>query len=59
MVAHGDEQVEEQRATVLHLGLHGAAPFECISAADDEGQVVCPQLGVVVGSVGVGIASRR
>jgi hypothetical protein len=60
MIAQGDEEIKEQlRATVVHLQLHGAAALEGASAAYDEGQVVCSQLGVGVGRVGVGVASRR
>lgn len=45
VVAHGDEQVEEQlpasiavhvAAALFHLGLHGAAPLEGLAAPDDE-----------------------
>jgi hypothetical protein len=59
MVAQGDEQVEEELGVAVeHLELHGAAALEGAAAADDEGEVVRPQLGVRVGSVGVGVASR-
>lgn len=59
MVAQGDEQVEEELgAAVQHLELHGAAALEGAAAADDEGEVVGAQLGVRVGSVGVGIPGR-
>lgn len=41
-------KIEEQLPTTLHFHLHRAAPFERRSAADDQGQVVRPQLRVVV-----------
>ena len=41
VVAHGNEQVEEQlRVALLHLHLHRAAAFEGLAAADDECKVV-------------------
>jgi hypothetical protein len=43
----------------MHLELHGAAAFECVSAADYEGKVVSSKLRVCVGSVGIGVASGR
>lgn len=60
VVAEGDKEVEEQlAASVEHLGLHGAAALEGVAAADDEGQEVCAQLGVVVRGVGVSVAGRQ
>lgn len=59
MVAQGNKQVEEElSAAVEHLQLHGTAPLEGAAAADDESEVVRPQLGVGIRSVGVGVASR-
>ena len=59
MIDHGDEQVEKQLAAVFHLVLHRAAALEGVSSADDEGEVVCSQLGVVVRSVRICEACRR
>lgn len=59
MVTHCNKQIEEQLATVFHLGLHGAAAFESGSAADDEGEIVSSKFGIVVGSMSVCPASRR
>ena len=59
MVAHGNKEVKEQFAALLHLGLHGATPLEGTTAADDQGEVVGTKLGVRVRSVRVGPASRR
>jgi len=54
MVAEGDEQVEEQlAASVEHLQLHRAAALEGTAAADDESQIVSPQLRVRIRGVGV------
>lgn len=59
MVAQGNKQVEEELSiAVEHLELHSAATLESAAAADDEGEVMGPELGVGVGSVGVGVASR-
>ena len=59
VVAQGDEEIKEElRAALEHLQLHGAAALEGAPAADDEGEIVCPQLGVRVGCVGVGVACR-
>ena len=59
MVAERDEQVEEQLgAAVEHLQLHGAAALEGAATPDDESEVMCPQLGVCVGGVGIGVTRR-
>ena len=56
VVAHGDEQVEEQLAAAgFHLSLHGAAALECLAAADDQGEVMGAQAAVRVWGVGVGV----
>ena len=57
VVYHGDEQVEKQLAAVFHLVLHRAAALEGVAGTDDECEVVCTKLGVVVRCVGVGVAS--
>ena len=55
VIAHGDKQVEKQLAAPsLHLHLHGPAALEGLAGANDERKVVCAQLGVVIGCVGVG-----
>lgn len=59
MIAHSDEKVEEQFATSFHFHLHGTASLEGRSAADDQGEIVCTELGVAVGRVGVSIACTR
>jgi hypothetical protein len=60
MVAQRHKEIKEElTASGVHLELHGPAPFECVSTADDESQVVSSELGVRVGRVGVGVASRR
>ncbi len=57
VIAQGHEEIKEElRTAVVHLQLHGAAPLEGASAANDESEVVGPQLGVRVWGVGVGIA---
>jgi hypothetical protein len=59
VVAKSNEEIKEQlRAAVVHLQLHGAAALEGAAAADDEGEIVCAQLGVGVGCVGVCISGR-
>lgn len=59
MVAQGNKQIEKQlSATVKHLQLHRAAALEGIAAANDEREIVSTQLGVGIGGVGVGVASR-
>lgn len=59
MVGQGDKQVEKKLgAAVEHLLLHGSAALEGGAAANDEGEVVCSQLGVGIGRVGIGEAGR-
>jgi len=57
VVAHCNEEVEEQLATLLHLSLHSATAFECVAAADDEGEVVGSKPGICVRGVAIGPAS--
>lgn len=57
MITHSDEQIKEQFPPLFHLQLHGATPLESVPASDDESEVVCSQLGVRVGCLGVGKAS--
>lgn len=59
VIDHGDEQVEEQLAAMLHLILHGTAALECVSSANDKRKVVSPQLRVAVRCVRIGKACRR
>ena len=59
MITHGDEEVEEQLAAVLHLDLHCTAALECRAAADDKSKIVSTQLGVIVRSMSVCPTSRR
>ena len=58
MIYHGNEQVEEQLTAILHFVLHGAAALECVAGTNDECKVVRTKLGVIVGCVGIGVASR-
>jgi hypothetical protein len=37
VIAHGNEKVKEELASMFHLHLHRAAPFEGRSATDDQG----------------------
>lgn len=58
MIAHRNEEIEEQLPTFFHLHLHGATSLESVSAADDESQVMSSQLGVGIRCLGVGMTSR-
>lgn len=59
MVAKRNEKVKEElRTAIIQLELHRTASLEGAPGADDEGEVVCSQFGVAVGSVGIGVASR-
>lgn len=58
VVAQGHEEIEEELgAAVEHFQLHGAAALESAAGANDESEVMSPKLGVIVGSVGIGISS--
>jgi hypothetical protein len=57
VVAEGDKKVKEKLSTAVeHFQLHRAAALKSASTADDEGEIVSPQLRVRVWRVGVGIA---
>lgn len=59
MVAQSDKQIKEQLTpAVEHLKLHRATALECRARANDEGEIMCSELGVVVGGIGVGVAGR-
>ncbi len=52
------KQVEEERTPTLgHLHLHRSTTLEGAATANDESEVVCSELGVAGGSIGVGVAS--
>ena len=57
MVAHGNEEIEEELAALFHLKLHCAATLKGIAAADDECEIVSSKLRVAVGCVRIGVAS--
>ncbi len=59
MVYHGNEQVEEELSTVLHLALHCAASLESVSGSNDEREIVRTKLRVIIGSIGVCVTRRR
>lgn len=40
MSAHGDEEVEEELATLLHLMLHCCALPEVVSVSDNDSEIV-------------------
>jgi len=40
VTAHGDEEVEEEFAALLHLVLHCGAFLEVVSVSDDDCEVV-------------------
>jgi hypothetical protein len=58
VIAHGDEEIEEQSSAFFHLHLHGAAPLESVPAPNYESEVMGSQLGVIIGRMGVGISGR-
>lgn len=43
MSTHGDKEVEEESATLLHLRLHCLALLEMVAVADDDGKVMTSQ----------------
>ena len=45
MSTHGDEEIEEELATLLHFSLHGLALLEVTAVAYDYGKVVTSQAG--------------
>jgi hypothetical protein len=59
VVAQGHEEIKEELGTAVeHFQLHGAAALESAARANDESEVMSPELGVIVGSVGIGISGR-
>ena len=59
MITKRNKQIKKQLgAPIPHLKLHRPAALKCAPRADDERKVVCPQLGVCVGGVGVGVPGR-
>jgi hypothetical protein len=53
VVDHGDEEVEEELATIFHFVLHRSAALESVSCPDNEREIVCTKLRVVVRGVRV------
>lgn len=40
VATHGDKEIEEDLATLLHLCLHGRALFEVVAVANDDREIV-------------------
>jgi len=59
VIDHGDEEVEEEFTTILHLILHGAAALEGVPSSNNQSEIVRSKLGVTIRGVGVGKARRR
>lgn len=59
MITHCHKEVKEKLSSLLHFHLHGATPFECRPAPDDQSQIMSTQSGFRIGSVGIGISSAR
>ena len=57
--AASKNRTNSQQATSLHLHLHGPAPLKRVPAADDQSQVMGPQLRVALRRVGVRIPCAR
>lgn len=51
MSTHGDEEVEEDLATLFHLSLHCRTFLEVVSIADDDGEIVTTNPRLAVGSM--------
>lgn len=51
MLTHGDEEVEEEPAALLHLGLHGRALLEVVPVADDDSEVMAAEVPFRAGCV--------
>jgi len=59
VVAHGNEQIEEQLAAAcLHLSLHGAAALERLAATYDECKIMSTETTVRIRRVGIGVLGR-
>lgn len=58
MIAHGDEEVKEQGATLFHFHLHGAALLEVVAAADDQSEILSTKLRVRVRGMSIGVTCR-
>lgn len=59
VIDHGDEQIEEELATTLHLILHSATALERVACPDDKRKIVGTQLGIVVRRIRIRIPRRR
>lgn len=59
MIDHGDEEIEEELATILHLILHGATALERVARTDNEREVMRTQLGIVIRRIRIRVPCRR
>jgi hypothetical protein len=58
VITQRDEQIKKQLTpTGHHLHLHRATSLERASTADDESEIMSSKFRVIIGSVGVSIAS--
>ena len=58
MIHHCHKQIKKHLAPQLHLILHCAAPLKRMPRPDNEREIVCPELGIVIRRVCVRIPSR-
>lgn len=57
MIAHSNKQIKKQLPTPLHLHLHRATALKRAPAPDNQRQIMRPQLGLGIWSIGVCISS--
>lgn len=56
MIAHSNEQIKKQLPTPLHLHLHRAAALKRAPAPNNQRQIMRPQPGLGIRSIGVCIS---
>lgn len=58
MITHGNEQIEEHGATMLHFEFHVATLFEVVTIADNESEIMSSKLGVRIRCILICPSSR-
>ena len=56
MITHRNKKIKKQLPALLHLHLHRPTALKSGPTPDNQREVMCPQFGLAVGRVGVGVA---
>lgn len=56
MITHRYKKIKKQFPSLFHLHLHRTAPLKRRPTPDDQGEIMRPELRLVLGGITVGVA---